>query len=276
MEILVCFIPVFLMLLIYFYAENQLLIVRKYKIKSKKCKTKLKIIQISDIHKKSYPQNWKRLTTRIKEFSPDIILITGDLVSRNTKSLEYTEILIEKLCKICPVYCSAGNHELDLNDEVMEKYRLMMKKNGAFFLENGHEIFQKDDSEIYIYGASLKNTIYKNLNGGYSDLDSLNTEELSQALGNPHSDKLCLLLAHNPFFFETYTEWGADIIFSGHVHGGSVYIPFVGGLLSPERKFFPKYTKGIYTQKQSRMVVSTGIGKPRLFNPSEILFAEIN
>lgn len=83
------------------------------------------------------------------------------------------------------------------------------------------------------------------------------------------------MLAHNPLCAKAYSQWGADIVFCGHIHGGAVRLPLLGGLLSPERKFLPEYSKGIYHIGKTEMIVSGGIGKPRLFNPPEIVFCEL-
>ncbi|MDO7206165.1 hypothetical protein Q5M85_20820 [Paraclostridium bifermentans] len=48
------------------------------------------------------------------------------------------------------------------------------------------------------------------------------------------------MLAHTPFFFEDYSDYGADLVLSGHVHGGIIRLPLLGGVLSPNREFFPK------------------------------------
>lgn len=276
MRLFICVLLIVIVFLIYVYAENRMLTVRRYKIKTdNSCNQEpIKIVQISDIHKKKYSDGWRRLVMRVKEISPDMIFITGDLVSRTEISLMSTEALLVKLCRVCPVYCSKGNHELDLSVEMMEKYRKMMKKAGAVLLENGNSVFQKNGRIINIYGADLKKSVYKNENGGYAALDRITSEELAESLGNA-KDGFNILLAHNPFFFEEYAKWGADLTFSGHVHGGAVNVPFVGGILSPERRFFPKYTKGLYKTDGKYMLVSTGIGKLRVFNPPEILYAEL-
>ena len=73
-----------------------------------------------------------------------------------------------------------------------------------------------------------------------------------------------------PLLLDSYAGWGADLVLCGHVHGGLVRLPFLGGVLSPERKFFPKYDKGLYEKDGTKMYVSGGIGKPRLCNPPEI------
>lgn len=276
MRIFICLLLLGVMFLLYVGVENRMLIVRRYKISTDKFSSQesIKIVQISDIHKRKYSNGWSRFVMRVKELSPDMIFITGDLVSRTETSLESTQILLEKLCLICPVYCSKGNHELDLSAEMMEKYRKMMKNAGAVFLENDSTVFEKDGRKINIYGTDLKKSVYKNENGGYAALDRITSDELTQSLGDA-KEGFNILLAHNPFFFEEYAKWSADLTFSGHVHGGAVYIPFIGGLLSPERKFFPKYTKGLYKKAGKYMLVSAGIGKLRVFNPPEILYAEL-
>lgn len=269
MRILIAVILILCLFLMCVYFENKRIIVRRYKISvNAPLNSKIKIVQLSDVHKKIYSNNWRQLVSQIKNLEPNIIFITGDLVSRTETDFEYKKILVEKLCKICPVYCSKGNHELDLSSEVMYKYRNMLIKAGAILLENEKAEFIKDGIRFNIYGADLEKKVYKNENGSYKNLGTYSAEDLEKIFGKPES--ISLLLAHNPFFFSEYAKWGADITFSGHVHGGAVNTP-LGGLLSPERKFFPKYTKGIYEIENRKMVVSTGIGKLRLFNPPEIL-----
>ncbi len=274
MNVLICIIIAFFVFLMFVWIENKLLIVRKYKINLKNISSgkKIKIVQISDLHNKTYIQEWRMLYSRIKSLSPDIIIISGDLVSRNQTKFEYTGKLIKRLCSICPVFYAKGNHELDLSHDNMEKLRQVVIDNGVVFLENTMITYTVNDIKLHIYGADLKNSIYKNEKGSYSNLENYNAIELTDIFGKPES--LSLLIAHNPFFFNEYVKWGADITFSGHVHAGIVNTPF-GGLLSPERKFFPKYTKGIYKMNDKKMVVSAGIGKLRIFNPSEILYLEI-
>ena len=94
---------------------------------------------------------------------------------------------------------------------------------------------------------------------------------MKKLVGSPDRSSVCFLLAHDPLPFKAYAGWGADVTFSGHIHGGVIRLPFIGGLLSPERKFFPKYSKGLYHIGRSKLVVSAGLGKFRLNNPSQLL-----
>ena len=84
-------------------------------------------------------------------------------------------------------------------------------------------------------------------------------------LGNLNKDEYNILLAHTPFYFEQYSNWGADLVLSGHVHGGIIRIPLLGGLLSPNRRFFPKFDLGKYENNNSIMIVNKGLGKSKVF-----------
>lgn len=275
MRVLFLIMYFLVILLIYFFIENRMLIVRKYKIKTEIPSgiAPLKIVQLSDIHKRTYKNGWARLVLRIKSLEPDIILITGDLVSRSVQDFEYTGALLKKLSSICPVYCCLGNHELDFTDKQMEDYMKMINQSGAVLLDNETAVYKKNGKTINITGASLKLSCYKNKDGKYSDLHYYSEREIRNDLGEKSG--FTILLAHNPFFSDAYAHWGAELTFSGHVHGGAVRLPFIGGLLSPERKFFPEKSLGVYETNGKKLVVSAGIGKYRLFNPPEILYAEI-
>lgn len=262
--LIICFLLLFA---IYIYAENKLLVIKSYKVRANI--KGLKIVQISDIHKKRCE---RQICTKVKQLEPDIILLTGDTVSRTEKDFSHLDNLTAALTKICPVYACPGNHELDLPEKEYDTYRQVMKKNGVSYLENSQAVYEYNGSQIKIAGAALKSSIYKNPDGRYSDLENYTSAELENALGK--KDGYTILLAHNPFCLDAYSQWGADMVFSGHVHGGAVRLPIIGGVLSPERKFFPKYSKGIYKSGKTAMVVSAGIGKLRIFNPPEIVFLE--
>lgn len=255
-------------------ADNRRIAVRKYSVSAhipQGCT--LRIVHISDIHKKKYKNGWEKLILKIKAQNPDVIFITGDLVTRTETDFACKGELISALSKICPVYLSRGNHELDLSRENMDRLRSTISENGGIMLENRMEKFVKNGITLNIYGTDLKRSIYRNEKNGFSGLENYTHEELQEIFGEPKSPSV--LLAHNPLFFESYARWGAELTFSGHVHGGVVNTP-LGGLLSPERKFFPKYTKGVYRSGKSSLIVTAGLGKLRLFNPPEVLVAELS
>ena len=72
---------------------------------------------------------------------------------------------------------------------------------------------------------------------------------------------------------------GADLVLSGHAHGGQFRIPFVGGLLAPDEGFFPKYSEGMHDIDGTKLIVSRGLGNSlmpiRLNNPPEVIFVTL-
>ena len=79
--------------------------------------------------------------------------------------------------------------------------------------------------------------------------------------------------AHRPELFQIYAGTGADVILSGHAHGGQIRIRR-RGLYAPQQGFFPSYSEGIYRSGKSLMFVSRGLGNtipvPRIFNTPEL------
>jgi len=69
------------------------------------------------------------------------------------------------------------------------------------------------------------------------------------------------------------------LIVSGHLHGGFIRLPFVGGLISPSGRFFPKYDNGIYEKNDCVMAVSRGLGDHvpllRVLNKPELMILHL-
>lgn len=222
-----------------------------------------RIVQISDLHRKTFGAHNTRLIRKVQSLHPELIAITGDLVSRSVTDFSETERLLWALRGIAPIVMVPGNHELDLPPTLYDRYRLMAQRCGAQYLENDTVMLDG----VPFSGITLTSAHYRTKNG-YRDLSSCTADDLTAALG--HCLPGTVLLAHNPLFLEAYAEWGAALVLAGHMHGGMIHIPKVGGLISPERKFFPKYDKGQYTLGQTTMIVSSGLGKLRLGVPPEL------
>ena len=91
----------------------------------------------------------------------------------------------------------------------------------------------------------------------------METTYLPGLLGKPEEGMYRVLLAHNPDYFPYYAAWGADLTLSGHVHGGIVNFPGLGGVIAPSLKLFPKYDAGLYRRKGADGV-KPGTGNPYL------------
>ncbi|MDE5763541.1 MAG: metallophosphoesterase [Ruminococcus sp.] len=253
---------------IWFIAENKFIL----NFRRKDFGGNIRIMHISDIHHSRKGKDNCRISAAAEKEKPDLIFITGDFVSRNETDLNSAEILLNRLCNISQVYMVSGNHEQSLPEEIRSKFTEMAEKAGALILDNTGKCVTIKGRQLYICGTVQKYTTYCK-NGGYNNLDRFTLNDMKKTSGKAPDSEI-LLLAHNPLWAETYAEWGADYTFSGHIHGGAVRL-FGIGILSPERKFFPEYSKGVYNIGGMKLCVSAGIGKIRLFNPPEIIIYAI-
>ncbi len=247
----------------------------------------VRVLQISDVHFSAHhsPEKRQKIISeilRITDFcaqpSLHVIAVTGDLVSRSADPVIFSDALglLGKLRRIAPVIYSLGNHETDLPAQLLAQFLRDCRRAGILVLDNISVLLQ----DILFTGLTLPGEVYKNQKNQnyYADLMPVTKDLVSACVGNCVTHP-CVLLAHSPLGFPAYADWGADVILSGHVHGGIVRLPGVGGILSPERRFFPAYTKGLYEirvqdsqdSRVSRMSVSAGIGKFRMNNPAELV-----
>lgn len=248
---------------IYVYLDMQRVSIKRYNLKGK---DNLKIIQFSDLHKKTFGKGNKILINIVKKENPDILVFTGDLISRNQVDFSSIENLIKEVCKLTKVYYILGNHEIDMSPNVYKPLFDKFNSYGATLLDNQKVSISEHTN---LWGLTIPIQCYHN-NEGYRNLYYYTELDLKSDLELPNLEDFNILLAHNPFFFEGYSKWGADLTLCGHVHGGIVRLPFINGLLSPERKLFPKYSGGLYSINGNNMIVSRGLGKLRLFNPPEV------
>ncbi len=238
----------------------------------------LRIAQVSDVHfsRMTGHEKNQRLTAELCEsmrfLRPDVIAVTGDLVSRSMGPETIVDAVscLRELRKFAPVLYTYGNHETDLAPEKLKKLAKAAQSADITLLNNRSVSF----GGANFSGFVLPQECYQNRYGGYTDLRQCTANDLFAALG-VREKTATILLAHSPMGLPAYAQWGADLVLAGHVHGGIVRMPVLGGILSPERKFFPEYTKGQYRLMQTEMIVSAGIGKLRVGNPAEVVCIDL-
>lgn len=224
-----------------------------------------RLVQISDLHKRRFGRHQERLIRKVAALKPEYIVITGDLISRSVTDYTDTARLLRQLTKIAPVLTVCGNHEADLPPHLLREFMQTVRESGAQPVDN--RIIRLGN--ICLAGLSLPPDYYRGGGMlGYSGRKQCAESTICKLLGNCPPNTV--LLAHNPLWFPAYAEWGAALTLSGHVHGGMVRLPLIGGIFSPCRTFFPKYDKGAFRRGRSEMIVSGGLGKLRLFNPPEL------
>lgn len=264
-----------LVVLLRIYIDNEIPKVSNVEIKSPKLPEVFdgyKIVQLSDLHSKSFGNNNEMLIDMIDKESPNIIVMTGDMVTANEKDFTVFYSLVKELTKKYRVYYVYGNHEGELSLKLKSEITAFLKENGVIVLDNDYISIEKNDEKINLYGLCYTQKYYS-YKGGKKHIITENY--IKNKLGTIDKNKYNILLTHNPLFFDAYSGYGFDLTLSGHVHGGLIRLPFIGGILSPERKFFPQYSAGVYEKGNSKLVVSRGLSRGtkgfRFFNRPDVV-----
>ena len=245
--------------------ERDCLVTEEYRIVSEKIHGPGKtIVFLTDLHNKEFGEENSRLLEAVRKVKPDAVLFGGDgmVAKRGNSDVRIPLTLLTELAKEFPVYCGNGNHECrmlwkaDVYGSTYKNYRAALENAGIRYLSNGAADL---DSDIRIYGLDLPKSAYLPRSG------EIPAGLLKDALGEPDPEKFHLLLAHSPLFFEEYAAWGADLTFSGHFHGGTIRLPIVGGVMTPQYQFFYPRCAGYFElpgseKEKSRMIVGRGLG----------------
>lgn len=246
-----------------------------YRLSSEKISKPVKFVLLSDLHDKSFGKQNEKLIQAVVAEKPDAILIAGDML---TASLEREDAVAETLCKELakqfPVYYGLGNHETKLKwslsyyKDAYERYINTLKEAGLTVLSD--EYVCLPDMPIRIYGLDMERCYYKRIKKTPMD-----ENYLSQKLGEKDDAYYNILLAHNPEYFTDYANWKPELVLSGHIHGGLVRLPFLGGVIAPSLHLFPKYDGGKYEAKDTTMIISRGLGFHnlgiRMWNQGELV-----
>lgn len=231
--------------------------VTRYMYENPEIKYNIKIVHLTDLHNYQYGTENRRLINKVKNESPDVIFLTGDMLNADEERTDILTNLIKQLVNIAPVYASLGNHEI-------EYIQLSGNRNLIVQMEEaGATVLNKKYIDIEIKNQKIR------LGGIYGYVLSPDDKEDTEQTFMEEfqdTDRVKILLSHMPeglLLWKSMEHWDVDLVFSGHVHGGQMRIPFVGGLYDPEEGFFPTYTKGMYECGNGTMVLSAGLGSSR-------------
>jgi hypothetical protein len=238
--------------------ENRRISISNYKIKDRRIKHPARVVLISDLHNSQFGEKNQKLIKHIDILKPDFILVAGDLiVGKEGETVDIAVDLLNNLGERYPVYVGKGNHELRVS--IYAKYGDMWKN---LYEATKDKVTWLIDESVYlpnynitIYGLDMDACFYRRLKKLYMP-DSYLKDRLPELDKKSYS----ILIGHDPDYFEEYARWGADLSVSGHVHGGLINVPKLGGLVSPMVKFLPEYYKGMYSIDNKRMIVSAGLG----------------
>ena len=267
------------------FYEYASLIRTDYEIETEKFPAgkRLRLLVLSDLHDRVYGPENEKLLDLMRSCEPDAILLTGDILTASRKKdPNQVFAFLTKSSKIAPVYYAPGNHERKIKEKketfgiLYDVFRRTLKQNQICYLENEKTDL---DENVCLYGLDLDLKYFPKL--PYKNKKPIYTaEEMEEDLGKMDPSRYNIILAHSPRYFNAYASSGADLVLSGHYHGGAVRIPKLGGVISPQFVFFPEYDKGVYKKENTEMIVSSGCGSHkvhlRLFNKPEVMVVDIH
>ena len=237
-----------------------------------------RIVHLSDLHNARFGKDNERLLAAVADARPDLVVMTGDLVSSGDTDISPSLDLMEQLSQAYETLFCMGNHEQIrdwLGRDGPDGIGALLTERGVTVLDNDSWQWQRETAQIRISGYTAALYEYADETGkATAHVAEEDPAPLFRALGMPNQD-VQLLLAHNPDYLPRYAAWGASLVLSGHLHGGVVRIPGMGGLLSPSREWFPEYDAGIFREGKTQMVVSRGLGNSvipiRVLNAPEVV-----
>lgn len=201
----------------------------------------LKVAQISDVHfgMINGQEKLNKIVKMVNNLSPDIVVITGDLVDESIAHMEEMARPLSQLHAPWGVWAVTGNHEfyagVDRAVEIMKRAQVKVLRNERRILPGGLQILGIDDPA----GTKRIGNPVPEVNDLFSTLEI---------------DKPSIFLCHQPIYFAEAAAHGIGLQLSGHTHGGQLFpIIFIS------RLFYP-LTPGLHKQKESYLYVSRGVG----------------
>jgi predicted MPP superfamily phosphohydrolase len=208
------------------------------------------IAQLSDLHLGlAGPSYVERCVKRTLEVGPDLIVLTGDYVGRNNpQDAELVADLLAELTAPLGVFAVSGNHDWSV-------YRSGARPGEPLVMELLAERGVRDlDNEAVPFGRGGERTWL----AGLGDLWAGECR-VEQTLRELPRKGARIVLSHNPDSVDAIAAEGADLVLSGHTHGGQVDLPVFGPPLLPVRRR-ERYS-GLYrVGERTRLYVSNGLG----------------
>lgn len=230
-----------------------------------------RIAQVSDLHNAEFGDGNQRLLDMLREAEPDMIAITGDLIDSRKTNIAVALAFAEEAVKIAPCYYVSGNHEARVPE--YRELKAGLEAAGVTVLDDARVEIEISGKSITIIGVNDPSFLADYLTSDAAVMDRklsvLSSEDAS----------FTILFSHRPELFDTYAAHDMDLVLTGHAHGGQFRLPLIGGLIAPNQGLFPKYDDGLYSEGNTNMIVSRGLGNSiipfRFNNRPEVVLIEL-
>lgn len=211
----------------------------------------LRIAQLSDIHLDEYTEPYflEQIVKRVNALAPDLVLLTGDFVTRGALTFVAANHAANRCAEIlqtlhCPeMYAILGNHDVTVGAALVTG---ALEQHGIPVLRNSFLVLSQGGDHLTVAGTADPGT----------DVADLNTSIPA------HPQGPVLLMVHAPDFADIVVAHPrgplVDLMLSGHSHGGQIRLPILGPLVLPPLGRI--YTEGPYQLGRMQLYVNRGIG----------------
>lgn len=238
----------------------------------------VRIVQLSDLHSHVFGNQNDLLVDMVEEESPDLILMTGDMMDKQDENADVVCALIEELVGIAPVYYGYGNHEADWISRHGNSLESALTEAGAIVLDVAYTDTEVNGQALRLGGYHG----YYRQPGMYNISAEQRAAELAFADHFEDTERYKILLCHIPtawIEWEYINRFPVDLVLTGHYHGGQIRLPLIGGVYAPYIGLFPEYTEGMYQGAEATAILSTGLGSrpgiPRINNLPQIVVVDL-
>lgn len=249
-----------------------------YKLLMRQATSNLRIVHLSDLHNSQFGEDNSRLVKKVQEQSPDFILMTGDMINTYEEDVSIGLDLVSKLVKIAPVYYSYGNHEVEYETLYSTPLREKIEQAGAKVLD-----FEYEDVVINGQAIRIGGMFGYALPEGPENIHQERELEFLQEFQQTEEYKILLChMPHGWLSYENIEYWNIDLVLAGHLHGGQIIVPFIGGVYAPDQGWFPGKVWGMYSSEDTtrNLIITRGLGTSKHFirfnNTPEIVVVELN
>ncbi|HEX4612309.1 MAG TPA: metallophosphoesterase [Urbifossiella sp.] len=200
----------------------------------------LRVAVLGDIHfdplyESDYLETVVALTDRLE---PDLILYTGDFVSRSADRLADLLVILRRASARAGRFAVLGNHDHGVGADRVT----------AAFASSGIPVLRNRSVPL----PGLVGWYLTGLESYWSGTPTVAPITATP----PHARHI--LLVHEPDSFDLLTDPRVALQVSGHTHGRQIRLPRVGAVCLP--KWGKKYEAGLYARGDQRLYVNRGIG----------------